>query len=1154
MRPINALIAVSMAALVLIAHPSAQAPAASPAVPGQIIVKFRPGASAAAKADVHRQGRGGMLREIARSGVQLVTVAAGDEAEAINRYRRNPNVLYAERNVIRRIPAPVRGARLADHGPGAELVPGDHLFGEQWALHNTGQPFYCFAWIGEDLCFYIGTADADIDAPEGWALTAGTGITVAVIDTGIDYTHPDLAANYAGGYNFVNPVASPMDDHGHGTHVAGTIAAALNNLTGNPADEEGIVGVAPHARLLAYKVCDAGGYCNDFDVELAIDRAIADGAKVINMSLGGSEYTESLNEAVQDAWNAGIVIVAGAGNDGTTDLFYPAALEHVLSVGAFDEEGHRASFSNYGPWVDISAPGNVIMSSYPMSSCAAENVPGDTGCYTWLSGTSMATPHVSGAAALVWSRSDVTTNQQVVDILLESADPQGVSTERLDSWTIHGGLNIHDALSHGAEPSGAQTVRVTASIAQATEAGLTAGAFTISRSGDTSEGLVVNISVGGTATPGSDYVELPGTIAFEPGSSSVTVPVTPLDDTLFENDESVTLTIAAGAGYTVGNPASGIVTIVSDELPPDLTVSSLTTPSTAAPDTDITITDGTRNLGTGASTSSSTGFYLSTNSTLDASDTFLASRPVPALAAGATSALSTTLHIPANQAAGSYFVIAKADWDSAIPEKSETNNVRPSGVITIGPDLLVTALTAPATAAAGVSFTVSETTKNQGAGSAGGSTTRFYLSTNTSLDAADTEIGARAVPPLSGGASNQVTNTALTVPASTATGTYYVIAQADATSAVPETSETNNTRVSGALKIGPDLTVSALTVPSLAAAGGSITVTDTTKNMSSGPVPSSSTGFYLSTNSVLDAADTYLGKRTVGALPANGSESASTTLQIPSGLASGTYYVLARADYDETIPETTETNNDKFGSTVIGGDLVLTAAATSPTGTAGGSMTITDTTRNQGGAPVPQSSTGFYLSVNSSYNPGDVFLGSRTVSALAASTSEGASTQVAIPANTAPGTYFVIAIADWNGSVSESSETNNTRATGTIRIGPDLVVNSLNAPTTAVAGTTIAGSDTTMNQGGETAPATVTSIYLSANSTIDAGDQVIGTRQVSAVGAGLSSTGAVSLTIPASTPPGTYYIIAKADCTDSVPEISETNNTRARTITISAAP
>ena len=170
-----------------------------------------------------------------------------------------------------------------------------------------------------------------------------------------------------------------MDDHGHGTHVAGTIAAALDNLTGNPAEAEGVVGVAPNARILAYKVCRSDGTCDDFAIQQAIARAIADGANVINMSLGESEYSQSLDDAVQDAWNAGLVIVAGAGNDGTTAPFYPAALDHVISVAAFDEDHRRPSFSNYGSWVDISAPGNVIMSTYPMAACGAQRRPATPG-------------------------------------------------------------------------------------------------------------------------------------------------------------------------------------------------------------------------------------------------------------------------------------------------------------------------------------------------------------------------------------------------------------------------------------------------------------------------------------------------------------------------------------------------------------------------------------------------------------------------------------------------------------------------------------------------------------------------------------------------------------------------------------------------------
>jgi hypothetical protein len=443
MRFNTAIVASALVAFAFTARASAQTPATRSLVAGEILVKFQPGANDAAKANVHRALGGTRLNQIARTGLQRVRVTAGNERAAAARYRGNPNVLYAEPNFVRSIPTP------ASHAPGRELLPGDHYFKEQWALHNTGQMFYCFPWIEGELCFYVGTADADIDAPEAWAMSTGASIRVAVIDSGIDYTHPDLAANYIGGYDYVFGDSDPMDDHGHGTHVSGTIAAAINNLTGDPAEEEGVVGVAPNASILAYKVCASDGSCSDFAIAQAIAQAIIDGARVINMSLGGPDYSQAMYDAVQDAWNAGAVIVAGAGNDGTTAEFYPAAFPNVIAVAAFDEDHRRTPFSNFGNWVDISAPGNVIMSSYPMSACVAAGVPGDTGCYTWLSGTSMATPHVSGAAALIWSRGNVTTNSQVVDILLNSADPVGVDQFRLDSWTIHGGLNLHNAMSYG---------------------------------------------------------------------------------------------------------------------------------------------------------------------------------------------------------------------------------------------------------------------------------------------------------------------------------------------------------------------------------------------------------------------------------------------------------------------------------------------------------------------------------------------------------------------------------------------------------------------------------------------------------------------------------------------------------------------------------
>jgi len=196
------------------------------------------------------------------------------------------------------------------------------------------------------------------------------------------------------------------------------------------------------------------------------------------------------------------------------------------------------------------------------------------------------------------------------------------------------------------------------------------------------------------------------------------------------------------------------------------------------------------NRGSGAAGASTTAFYLSTNSLFDAGDVLLGSRAVPALGAGATSAAATALTIPAATAAGTWFVIARVDADGVVAETVETNNGSVRQVV-IGPDLLVATFAVPGTAAAGSVIAVSDTTRNQGAGGAGASTTRFHLSTNALLDAGDVALGERAVPALGAGTSSAAT-TSVTIPAGTAAGSYFLIIRADAAGAVAEAQEGNN--------------------------------------------------------------------------------------------------------------------------------------------------------------------------------------------------------------------------------------------------------------------------------------------------------------------------------------------------------------------------
>jgi subtilase family serine protease len=582
-----------------------------------------------------------------------------------------------------------------------------------------------------------------------------------------------------------------------------------------------------------------------------------------------------------------------------------------------------------------------------------------------------------------------------------------------------------------APPSNQPAVTVTASTATATEAGLAAGAFTFARTGDTTQALTVHYTVGGTATPGSDYTALSGVVSIDPGFATAVVPVMPIDDLAVESNETVVASLASDPAYVIGS-AGAVVTIVSNDSPSDLVVTTLTGPTTAGAGLPITVNDTTKNQGTGPSDTSVTAFYLSTNAAIDGSDIALGTRNVGSLAPGTTDSVASTFTVPSNAAVGNYYLIAKADANLTVSESNENNNVKTGSIIPIGPDLVVTTLTVPATAAAGSSISVGDTTKNQGGGNAAASSTTFYLSTNVLLDSSDPVLTSRAVGALTAGLTESGSTT-VNIPSNTAAGTYYVIAKADGPGVLTETSEANNVKYSTAIKIGPDLVESAISVPTAAGAGFPLTVNDTVKNQGSNIAGNSTTSFYLSTNFSLDPGDKFLGSRSVPALQPGQTSSGSTTLTIPADTLLGQYYILVSADDTNAVQESAETNNVSYGTTRVGPDLTVSALTGPLSATAGGAIQVTDTVKNAGGGASGASTTRFYLSVNFTFETTDPEIGNRPVGALGPGQTNSGPASVTIPPGTAAGTYYIIAVSDADNAVPETSESNNTRAV-TIRI------------------------------------------------------------------------------------------------------------------------
>jgi len=295
----------------------------------------------------------------------------------------------------------------AGPAPHAAVTPNDTYYSVLYALKSTG-----------------------IDATHAWSITTGSAqVKVAVLDTGVDAAHPDLAGNLdlASAWNFVVDTNDPADDHGHGTHVAGTIAARGNNGVG-------VTGVTWSCKIVPLKFLDGAGSGYLSDAVRAINYAASLNIRILSNSWGGGVYMQSLHDAIQ---NSGALFVVAAGNDGANvdaTPGYPAAFDcpNILSVAATDSADALAAFSNYGATVvDLAAPGVDIGSTYPANQ------------YVYMSGTSMATPHVSGAAALLLSRDPTLTPQQLKQILMASTD----AVPALAGKTVTGGvLNVYTAL------------------------------------------------------------------------------------------------------------------------------------------------------------------------------------------------------------------------------------------------------------------------------------------------------------------------------------------------------------------------------------------------------------------------------------------------------------------------------------------------------------------------------------------------------------------------------------------------------------------------------------------------------------------------------------------------------------------------------------
>jgi subtilisin family serine protease len=405
-------------------------------VPDQVLVKFKPSLSEEMREATVVAYQARKIRRIPRIDIyQIQTPENVSVEEMLYLLEQNPDVEYAVPNHIRHI----------------AITPDDPLFGQQYALYNPGQGVPPGSPQGIDR--------PDIRAREAWEETMKRNqpwkpireedVIIAILDTGVDFGHPDLDDKILlNGYDFVNDDSDPTDDNGHGTIVAGITAAETNN-------EEGIAGVAwaLNCKVLPIKIADATGVVEVAQEILGIERAVQSGAHVINLSIAGPGYSQPERDAIRNAINNGVIVVAAAGNAGA-GTEYPAAYDECIAVAATDIDDLRTDWSNYGPEIDVAAPGEGIVGPVPTWYFGPGSFPYGSG-----DGTSFSAPHVAGLAALIilikgLREDDVLIDddgilivEDVMNIIFYTADDVNYATySGRDDFIGYGRINMERAL------------------------------------------------------------------------------------------------------------------------------------------------------------------------------------------------------------------------------------------------------------------------------------------------------------------------------------------------------------------------------------------------------------------------------------------------------------------------------------------------------------------------------------------------------------------------------------------------------------------------------------------------------------------------------------------------------------------------------------